>query len=113
MQLLVGDSITDAGHHFTSDGLGNGFVRLLSQQLPGHAITNRVKDGFTVRRTAQMLAQDPAPALLIWQLSSWGSTMFPFSFLPDNPQRFCLRLRICPEGTRFLQNCDHGRTFSF
>ncbi len=60
MQLLfLGDSITDAGHHFTSDGLGNGFVRLLSQQLPGHAITNRGQDGFTVRRTAQMLAQDP------------------------------------------------------
>ena len=61
MQLLfLGDSITDAGHHFTSDGLGNGFVRLLSTAVsrpcdhkPGTG------NGFTARRTAQMLAQDP------------------------------------------------------
>lgn len=44
--LFLGDSITDCGHCFTSDNLGNGYVKKLSL-LPGIYATNGGTDGFT------------------------------------------------------------------
>lgn len=44
--LFLGDSITDCGHSFTGDNLGNGYVKKLSL-LPGVSATNGGTDGFT------------------------------------------------------------------
>lgn len=56
--LFLGDSITDCGRNFTSDGLGTGYVKFLSQNLPQWNMVNRGTDGFTLSR---LLAQaEPA-----------------------------------------------------
>lgn len=44
--LFLGDSITDCGHNFTEDGLGNGYVKKLSL-LPDVTAVNGGTDGFT------------------------------------------------------------------
>lgn len=44
--LFLGDSITDCGHSFSEDNLGNGYVKKLSL-LPGVTAVNGGTDGFT------------------------------------------------------------------
>lgn len=59
--LFLGDSITDYDHCFTSDNLGNGYVKKLSL-LPGVFATNGGTDGFTfpdvLRKWRLMYAQN-------------------------------------------------------
>ncbi|MDO4323335.1 MAG: SGNH/GDSL hydrolase family protein [Lachnospiraceae bacterium] len=50
--LFLGDSITDCGHCFTADNLGDGFVKKLSL-LPGINAVNGGSDGFTFPRVLQ------------------------------------------------------------
>lgn len=53
--LFLGDSITDCDHCFTSDNLGEGYVKMISESLPHHPetsheswqIINGGTDGFT------------------------------------------------------------------
>ena len=54
--LFLGDSITDCGHCFTEDNLGNGFVKRIST-LPGVRATNGGTDGFTFPRVLQKWEQ--------------------------------------------------------
>ena len=59
--LFLGDSITDCGHSFTGDDLGNGYVKKLSH-LPGVCAANGGTDGFTfpdvLRKWRLMYAQN-------------------------------------------------------
>ena len=52
--LCLGDSITDCGHLFSPDPLGDGYVKMLSRLLhdTGHmfSVENRGIDGFTIER---------------------------------------------------------------
>ena len=52
--LCLGDSITDCGRLFSTDPLGNGYVKMLSSRLhdTGHnfSIENKGIDGFTLER---------------------------------------------------------------
>lgn len=75
--VFLGDSITDAGHLWTSDEfpLGEGYVSFLSSRLaqacPGIEVINKGQDGFTsadVRRTLKtncLNLQPDAVSLLI------------------------------------------------
>ena len=53
----LGDSITDCNHCFSSDNLGNGYVKILAKHLSKEGfdckIHNRGADGFTVWRLLQ------------------------------------------------------------
>lgn len=44
--LFLGDSITDCGHCFTKDNLGNGYVKYVASHISGTAV-NGGCDGFT------------------------------------------------------------------
>lgn len=50
--LFLGDSITDCGHCFDSENLGNGYVRKIAEKFPAKKeavkILNKGMDGFTV-----------------------------------------------------------------
>ncbi len=50
--LFLGDSITDCGHSFDPENLGNGYVRIIANyfksQCQGKNIQNMGVDGFTV-----------------------------------------------------------------
>lgn len=54
--LVLGDSITDCGHCFTADNLGNGYVKYMDQLLRAESdsadisVTNGGSDGFTFER---------------------------------------------------------------
>lgn len=48
--LFTGDSITDCGHMFEPEGLGNGYVRMLQSMLPEHTLINRGYDGYIASR---------------------------------------------------------------
>lgn len=52
--LCLGDSITDCGRLFSTDPLGNGYVKILSELFheTGHkfSIENKGIDGFTLER---------------------------------------------------------------
>lgn len=56
--LFLGDSITDCGRLFEPDGLGDGYVRMifeeLSSTIPGLSVYNKGVDGFTVPRVYAM-----------------------------------------------------------
>lgn len=58
--LFLGDSITDADRLFTSDGLGHGYVKKISQTLSGQEpclrLVNCGVDGFTVSRVLENAA---------------------------------------------------------
>ena len=66
--LFLGDSITDCGHCFTPDNLGNGYVKKLSL-LPGISAVNGGTDGFTfpdvLRKWRQMYAQNTYDCVVI------------------------------------------------
>lgn len=66
--LFLGDSITDCGHCFTRDNLGNGYVKKLSL-LPGVTAVNGGADGFTfpdvLRKWRLMYAQDTYSCVVI------------------------------------------------
>lgn len=66
--LFLGDSITDCGHCFTSDDLGNGYVKKLSL-LPGVSAVNGGTDGFTfpnvLRKWRRMYAQNTYDCVVI------------------------------------------------
>lgn len=51
--LFLGDSITDCSHNFTPDHLGEGYVKMISQDFPEFSVTNGGSDGFTFPRTFQ------------------------------------------------------------
>ena len=55
--LCLGDSITDCGRLFSTDPLGNGYVKILSGLLhnAGHdfSVENKGIDGFTLERLLQ------------------------------------------------------------
>lgn len=51
--LFLGDSITDCNHNFTPDCLGEGYVKIFSQDHPGTEIINGGSDGFTFPRTLE------------------------------------------------------------
>lgn len=55
--LCLGDSITDCDHCFSSDMLGNGYVKILSNMLARQGadcqVRNRGTDGFTIFRLLQ------------------------------------------------------------
>ena len=50
--LFLGDSITDCDHSFDKDNLGNGYVRIISENLYSHSaeikMKNMGRDGFTI-----------------------------------------------------------------
>lgn len=48
--VFTGDSITDSGHMFEPEGLGNGYVRMIQEKLPGHSVINRGYDGYIASR---------------------------------------------------------------
>lgn len=58
--LFLGDSITDAGHLFEPENLGNGYVAMLAkdEQLKNCAFWNRGHDGFTIEQVWRMLNRD-------------------------------------------------------
>lgn len=57
--VCLGDSITDAQRLFSPDGLGYGYVKILSDQMPDDVlITNRGVDGFTVPRLLENVERD-------------------------------------------------------
>lgn len=53
----LGDSITDCGHCFCPDSMGNGYVKLLSERLFKEGfdcqVRNQGTDGFTIQRLLQ------------------------------------------------------------
>lgn len=56
--LFLGDSITDSNRNFTSDNLGEGYVRILADRFPNHQFINRGHDGFTTQHVLRTLAED-------------------------------------------------------
>lgn len=80
--LFLGDSITDAGHLWSSEHhrLGDGYVYKLSEMLPSSQIINKGIDGFTV------------PALL---------ERLPHGFLKDHPDVISLLIGINDVGVAF------------
>ena len=69
--LFLGDSITDCDNSFDSEGLGNGYVRLISQHfsnqsIPAH-IHNMGVDGYTIssaKRLWNMLCKNMKPTTI-------------------------------------------------
>lgn len=63
--IFLGDSITDAGHCFSEDPLGNGYVNLVGKELKKQSdgektyqIMNCGHDGFTIHGVRRMLEYD-------------------------------------------------------
>ena len=60
--VFIGDSITDANHNYTSDCMGDGYVKIISEQLKKRGenieIWNKGHDGFTVFGLWKFLEQD-------------------------------------------------------
>ena len=58
----LGDSITDCDHCFSSDSLGNGYVKMLSDRFKSegtdYQIRNYGTDGFTINRLLQRVQGD-------------------------------------------------------
>lgn len=57
--LFLGDSITDCGHLFQEDNLGNGYVQMIHSELCRQSsitpiVSNYGYDGFTVNRMVRM-----------------------------------------------------------
>ena len=53
--IFLGDSITDCDHIYTPDGLGNGYVKMISQSLPASdSCVNLGYDGFTISALNRM-----------------------------------------------------------
>ncbi len=51
--LFLGDSITDCGHCFTEDNLGNGYVKFVAEAYGNCTVQNGGTDGFTLPRILQ------------------------------------------------------------
>lgn len=60
--LFIGDSITDANHNYSDDSLGEGYVKLIADELrlshPEVEILNKGHDGFTVFSLWKFLDHD-------------------------------------------------------
>jgi len=60
--VFIGDSITDANHNYSDDSLGEGYVKLIADELrlshPGVEILNKGHDGFTVFSLWKFLDHD-------------------------------------------------------
>lgn len=60
--LFLGDSITDCYHNYDMDGLGEGYVRMIAEQLKYGSgevkIINKGFDGFTISALSRMWERD-------------------------------------------------------
>ena len=82
--LCLGDSITDCGRLFSTDPLGNGYVKILSGLLhnAGHdfSVENKGIDGFTLERLLQntdfwLKASDPDIVTVLFGINDIGIMM--------------------------------------
>ena len=62
--LFLGDSITDCFHNYDTDGLGEGYVRMIAEELGfgfGHVkVINKGFDGFTISALSRLWERDGA-----------------------------------------------------